>query len=98
VLDRIGFDPGPYELVVTGEGVVDATTAHGKAPGEVARRALASGTRCAVFGGRVEAQLPGAEMHALSGRPERARDDLVVLGAELTRTMRRRTHGTPRTS
>ena len=40
VLDAIGFDPSGYDLVVTGEGRVDATTALGKAPGEVARRSL----------------------------------------------------------
>ena len=42
VLDRIGFDPSSYRLVVTGEGVVDETTEQGKAPGEVARRAFAA--------------------------------------------------------
>ena len=36
VLDAIGFDASGYDLVVTGEGRVDATTALGKAPGEVA--------------------------------------------------------------
>ena len=31
VLDLLGFDPEPYDLVVTGEGTVDATTWEGKA-------------------------------------------------------------------
>src|SRR5204863_1922884 len=35
VLDFVGFDPTPYDLVVTGEGRVDATTSEGKAPVEV---------------------------------------------------------------
>jgi len=81
VLDAIGFDASGYDLVVTGEGCVDATTGLGKAPGEVVRRSACA--RCAVFGGLVEADLPGAEMFALSGDPTRAREDLVALGREL---------------
>jgi glycerate kinase len=81
VLDAVGFDASGYDLVVTGEGRVDATTALGKAPGEVARRSAA--TRCVVFGGVVEAAVPGAETIALSGDPARARDDLVALGRDL---------------
>ena len=85
VLDAIGFDPSGYDLVVTGEGRVDATTALGKAPGEVVRRS--TGTRCVVFGGIVEAVVPGAEMVALSGDPARAADDLVALGRSLGRAL-----------
>jgi glycerate kinase len=81
VLDQIGFDAGGFDLVVTGEGRVDATTALGKAVGEVVRRA--DGSRCVVFGGIVEAEVPGAETRALSGDPSRARDDLVALGRDL---------------
>ncbi len=81
VLDTIGFDPSGYDLVVTGEGRVDATTALGKAPGEVARRS--AGTRCVVFGGVVEASVPGVETVALSGDPARAPDDLFALGRDL---------------
>ena len=81
VLDTIGFDARGFDLVVTGEGRVDATTALGKAPGEVARRS--AGSRCVVFGGTVEAEVAGAETVALSGDPERARQDLFALGREL---------------
>lgn len=81
VLDLVRFDAGPYDLVVTGEGRVDATTALGKAPGEVARRS--AGTRCVIFGGIVEAGVREAETVALSGDPLRARDDLVELGRDL---------------
>ena len=81
VLDAVGFDASGYDLVVTGEGRVDATTALGKAPGEVARRS--GGTRCAVFGGFVEVEIAGVEMRALSGDPARAREDLVALGRDL---------------
>jgi glycerate kinase len=81
VLDAIGFEASGYDLVVTGEGRVDATTRLGKAPGEVVRRS--AGTRCVVFGGVVEAEVPGAEVVALSGDPARAREDLVALGRDL---------------
>jgi glycerate kinase len=72
-------------LVVTGEGVVDRTTAEGKAPGVVLSVCREEGIRCVVFGGRVVEPLPGAEAHALSGDPARARDDLVALGEKLGR-------------
>lgn len=85
VLDLVGFDGrlAEADLVITGEGAVDETTAEGKAPGEVARRAAAAGVRCVVFGGRVAAGVPGAETVALSGDPSRAEEDLVALGRSL---------------
>jgi glycerate kinase len=79
VLDLLGFDPAPYDLVVTGEGTVDATTREGKAPSAVARRCGEAGVRCVVFGGRV---LDGDAV-ALSGDPDRAAEDLVELGSRL---------------
>jgi glycerate 2-kinase len=85
VLDLVGFDAAGYDLVVTGEGTVDLTTARGKAPGEVARRCIAAGTRCVIFGGRVLEALPGVETVALSGDPERAREDLLRLGMDSRR-------------
>jgi glycerate kinase len=85
VLDLIGFDPTGYDFVVTGEGTVDRTTVRGKAPGEVVRRCIAAGTRCVVFGGRVVEALPGVETVALSGDPERAREDLLRLGMDSRR-------------
>ncbi len=81
VLDAICFDATAFDLVVTGEGRVDATTALGKAPGEVARRS--NPTRCVVFGGTVETEVPGAETVALSGDPARVYEDLVALGRDL---------------
>ncbi len=71
-------------LVVTGEGRVDATTLRGKAPLEVLRVSRAEGVRCVVFGGRVELELEGAESMELSGDPASARDDLVELGERLS--------------
>jgi glycerate kinase len=83
VLDTIGFDPTGYDLVVTGEGTVDATTVRGKAPGEVVRRCAQAGVSCVLFGGRLVEAPPEVETIALSGDPQRARADLVDLGARL---------------
>lgn len=89
VLDLVGLDArlAGCDLVVTGEGTVDATTAEGKAPFEVARRAAAAGVRCVVFGGLVREGLEGAETVALSGDPARAEADLEALGRALTRRL-----------
>jgi glycerate kinase len=83
VLDTIGFDPAGFDLVVTGEGQVDRTSATGKAPGEIARRCRDAGVRCVVFGGRVVEPIEGVETVALSGDPTRAREDLIALGLAL---------------
>jgi len=85
VLDLIGFDErlSGCDLVVTGEGQVDRTTAEGKAPGVVAARAAAAGVRGVVFGGRVVCALEGAETVSLSGDRARAREDLADLGRRL---------------
>ena len=80
VLDLVGFDASGYDLVVTGEGTVDLTTTHGKAPGEVARRCAVAGVRCVVFGGRIADAPPELEVTGLSGDRSRARQDLVALG------------------
>lgn len=85
VLETIGFEPTGYDLVVTGEGTVDRTTAEGKAPALVARRCADAGVRCVVFGGIVVEPLTGAETVALSGDPARAREDLAALGERLAR-------------
>jgi glycerate 2-kinase len=82
VLDLIAFDERARHasLVVTGEGTVDETTLEGKGPGAVARRCRVLGVPCELFGGLVR---DGIRAHALSGRPELARGDLVRLGEEL---------------
>jgi len=85
VLDLLGFDQRrrDHDLVVTGEGQIDETTAEGKAPGEVVTRCAAAGVRCVVFGGRGRDEIPGAETIPLSGEPSRAEADLVELGRRL---------------
>lgn len=85
VLETIGFEPSGYDLVVTGEGTVDRTTAEGKAPALVARRCAEAGVHCVVFGGIVVEPVAGAETVALSGDPARAREDLTALGERLAR-------------
>jgi glycerate kinase len=85
LLDLLGFDERMRgcDVVVTGEGQVDGTTADGKAPGVVATRCHAAGVRCIVFGGRVVEPLAGVETVALSGDRERAEHDLEALGRSL---------------
>lgn len=85
VLDLTGFPArlAGSELVVTGEGTVDATTFAGKAPSAVLEAAEAAGVRSALFGGRVVETPDGVEAYELSGKPERAREDLVELGRGL---------------
>lgn len=92
VLERIGFRAAARgaELVVTGEGVVDRSTAEGKAPGAALRICAHEGVRCAVFGGRVEEPLAGAEMHELPRGPARSREDLVELGSSLAQLLGQR--------
>ena len=84
VLDMIGFDERAprADLVVTGEGTVDATTLEGKAPGAVVRRCARLGVPCELFGGIVR---DGVAARALPGGPARAEDDLLRLGEELAR-------------
>lgn len=74
-------------LAVTGEGVVDRTSLEGKATGLVARACVELGLRCVVFGGRVDASVPGADSIALSGDPGRVRADPVELGERLGREL-----------
>lgn len=71
------------ELVVTGEGTIDASTRDGKAPWAVLQACAAADVRCAVFGGRVLEPLPDVELYELSGDPRRAREDLFELGNRL---------------
>ena len=85
MLDAIGFDPAGHDLVVTGEGTVDRTTATGKAPARwrvaAARQASAAWSSAASSPSRLE----GVETVALSGDPARAEADLVALGERLAR-------------
>jgi glycerate 2-kinase len=83
VLDRIDFRASLREadLAVSGEGTLDTTTREGKAPWEARRMAEEEGVRCALFGGRVLVDEP--DVHALSGDPSRAAEDLRSLARSL---------------
>jgi glycerate kinase len=85
VLDLVGFRDAAEgcDLVVTGEGAVDGSSAEGKATGAVAAACRSLGVRCVAFGGRVDEPLPGVETRALSGRADQAAEDLVELGETL---------------
>ena len=74
-------------LAVTGEGTVDMASREGKVTGHVAALCAELDVRCVVFGGRVEAELSGAETVALSGDPGRAAADLEELGERLGREL-----------
>jgi len=89
VLERIGFRGlvAGADLVVTGEGTVDRSSFEGKGVGEVVRTCEEVGVRCAVFGGVIAERPPGVEVHALSGDPVRAAEDLVDLGERLARAL-----------
>jgi glycerate kinase len=80
ILDLLAFDAHGYDLVVTGEGRVDATTAEGKTPVEVVRRSREAGVPCVVFAGLVVEPIGGIETIALSGDPAHAAADLAELG------------------
>jgi len=56
VLDAVGFGArlADAQLVITGEGQLDAQTLHGKLPLEIARRARAAGLPVVGLAGRVE--------------------------------------------
>jgi glycerate kinase len=55
-MDTVAFGDrlAESDLVITGEGRIDAQTAFGKTALGVARRAQAAGVRCAAVGGGVE--------------------------------------------
>jgi len=82
VLTLVRFDERARhaDLVVTGEGTVDATTFDGKAPSAVIRHCERLDVRCELFGGAV---CDGLDAHPLSGDPALAAEDLVQLGEEL---------------
>ena len=84
LLDAIGFDGllAGVDLVVTGEGKLDAQTGSGKAVAAVARRAAAAGVPVVALAGRVEVDDPTTI--GLRGRRDRggaARGGLDPAGA-----------------
>jgi len=53
-------------LVLTGEGRLDSSTAEGKAPAEVAQRAVAAGVPCVALAGSVEQPVEGVYAEAIA--------------------------------
>ncbi len=99
ILEAIGLRERLHgaALAVTGEGALDRTTLEGKAPFAVLAACRDEGVQCAVFAGRLDPEASNkllqafeglAEVYALSGEPDRAREDLVVLGERLGRQLR----------
>jgi len=66
MLDELGFDEvlQTADIVLTGEGQIDAQTASGKAPFEVAMRAKKAGKPVITLGGAIPLQLPHSPDHA----------------------------------
>jgi glycerate kinase len=89
VLERIAFRnlARGADLVVTGEGILDRSSTEGKAVGEVIRLCHEEGVHCVLFAGRIDEAPPDVEVHALSGDPARAAEDLVELGERLARAL-----------
>lgn len=93
VFDAAGLDVrvGEADLVITGEGCLDATTLTGKAPARMARLAAAAGTRCVAVVGRNELEASAASAAGFSevaqaGNP----DELCEAARKLTERLIRR--------
>ncbi|MDP2313738.1 MAG: glycerate kinase [Pseudomonadota bacterium] len=73
VLDRLGFDAllAGVDLVITGEGRVDAGSLQGKAPATVARRAARRGVPVAIVAGGIDVEVPGVTAVWAVGAGER---------------------------
>jgi glycerate kinase len=82
VMEATGFDRAlaQVDVVVTGEGRIDAQTAFGKTALGVARRAQAAGVRCYAVGGSVEPE--GAAALASVGALAVAANDQPITLAE----------------
>jgi glycerate kinase len=104
VMAATGFDAklAAADLVVTGEGRIDAQTAFGKTALGVARRALAAGVRCIAVGGGVEpegvaALSPlGAEVVPVHERPIAVEAAIALGAAPVVACGERLAHGVAR--
>jgi glycerate kinase len=81
-MEATGFDRAleQTDIVVTGEGRIDAQTAHGKTALGVAKRAQAAGVRCYALGGTVEPE--GAAALASAGATSIAVNEQSISLAE----------------
>ena len=91
VLEAVGFDAhvGGADMVITGEGTVDATSLEGQVPAAVVAACERAGVPAVVFGGLVEPEgyrlydRGAAALFPLSGQVEHAAADLERLGFAL---------------
>lgn len=92
LLDRLGVDRllAHVDLVLTGEGHLDAQTADGKLVAALAARCAAAGVRCVALVGRAEprVQVPGLD-RAIPLGPEGRPDPLATTLVDLEREARR---------
>ena len=92
-MEAVGFDAklAGADLVITGEGRIDAQTAFGKTALGVARRAAAAGVPCLAVGGGVEPEgiaalaAVGALAVPVSERPQSVEDAMAAGAAPLER-------------
>jgi len=73
------------DLIVTGEGSIDAQTAYGKTVGYVAERAAQAGRDCLAIGGRVDGRLAGILDVEASAPDDVSVEEAMALGAEPVR-------------
>jgi glycerate kinase len=88
VCDLVGLDAAlrGAALVLTGEGRLDASTAGGKAPAEVAHRAAAAGVPCVALAGSVEQPVAPVYTEAVAIGEGLPLDESRARTAELLRT------------
>lgn len=88
VCDLVGLDAvlRSAALVLTGEGRLDASTAGGKAPAEVALRAATAGVPCVVLAGSVEQPVAPVYAEAVAIGDGLPLDESRARTAELLRT------------
>jgi glycerate kinase len=97
VMELTGFDAAlaAADVVLTGEGRVDAQTAFGKTAMGVARRARAAGVACICFGGSVLPEgsaalsAAGAVVVPVSERPQRMAEAMAAGPALIERAAER---------
>jgi glycerate 2-kinase len=75
------------DIVLTGEGRFDASSLSGKAPVELARRAVAAGKRAHLFAGSIEGELTGVQLHAVTPFGQELGPALAGAAENLRRTV-----------
>jgi glycerate kinase len=95
VMEAVGLEPrvAAADLVITGEGSLDAQSLHGKVPAGVLDAARRAGVRAAIVSGVASIELDGVPIRTLVDRVGReaalqdARGSLELVAAELAREL-----------